>query len=306
MSAAAIYSLPCSLNNAARIASRLGIPIRAISLHRFPDEELRVTVGSAAATSIIFATLDRPAEKLLAIMFAAEALRRNGAERLVLVAPYMCYMRQDTAFLDGEAISQKVIGRLLAGTVDRIITVDAHLHRTTDIRDVFSGIEADNLSAIPAIAESLRSAGYDPRTIVAGPDAEFRPWLNDLAKRLGVTCAIAQKVRFSDRSVEVGFADPELFAGRPVLLVDDIASTGGTLVACAKALAAAGAEAVDVIVIHALFAPELAREFVGAGIRSVRSTNSVAHPTNAILLDDTYVAALRSEMSGTDRPERTS
>ena len=69
----------------------------------------------------------------------------------------MCYMRQDTAFLDGEAISQKVIGRLLAGTVDRIITVDAHLHRTTDIRDVFSGIEADNLSAIPAIAESLRT-----------------------------------------------------------------------------------------------------------------------------------------------------
>ena len=98
MSAAAIHSLPCSLNNAARIASRLGIPIRAISLHRFPDEELRVTVGSAAATSIIYATLDRPAEKLLAIMFAAEALRRNGAERLVLVAPYMCYMRQDTAF----------------------------------------------------------------------------------------------------------------------------------------------------------------------------------------------------------------
>lgn len=74
MSAAAIHSLPCSLNNAARIASRLGIPIRAISLHRFPDEELRVTIGSAAATSIIYATLDRPAEKLLAIMFAAEAL----------------------------------------------------------------------------------------------------------------------------------------------------------------------------------------------------------------------------------------
>ena len=185
MSAAAIHSLPCSLNDAARIASLLGIPVRAISLHRFPDEELRVTVGSAAATSIIYATLDRPAEKLLAIMFAAEALRRTGAERLVLVAPYMCYMRQDTAFHDGEAISQKVIGRLLAGTVDRIITVDAHLHRTTDIRDVFPGIEADNLSAIPAIAKSLRAAGLDPRTIVVGPDAESRPWVNDLAERLG-------------------------------------------------------------------------------------------------------------------------
>ena len=108
-------------------------------------------------------------------MFAAEALRRNGAERLVLVAPYMCYMRQDTAFLDGEAISQKVIGRLLAGTVDRIITVDAHLHRTTDIRDVFPGIEADNLSAIPAIAESLRSRRIRPEDDRRGSGCRVPP-----------------------------------------------------------------------------------------------------------------------------------
>ena len=306
MSGAAIHSLPCSLNDAARIASRLGIPMRAIALHRFPDEELRVTVGPAAPTCIIYATLDRPNEKLLAIMFAAEALRRNGAGRLVLLAPYMCYMRQDTAFLEGEGISQKVIGSLLAGTVDRVITVDAHLHRITNIREAFPGIEADNLSAMPAIAESLRAGGLDPRTIVVGPDAESRPWVNDLAERLGLTCAVAQKVRFSDRSVEVGFADPELFAGHPVLLVDDIASTGGTLIACAKALATAGAEAVDVIIIHALFTTELVAEFIGAGIRSVRSTNSVPHPTNAIILDDTYVAALRCEISGTDLPEPTS
>jgi Phosphoribosylpyrophosphate synthetase len=152
----------------------------------------------------------------------------------------------------------------------------------------------------------LRAGGLDPRTIVVGPDAESRPWVNDLAERLGLTCAVAQKVRFSDRSVEVGFADPELFAGHPVLLVDDIASTGGTLIACAKALATAGAEAVDVIIIHALFTTELVAEFIGAGIRSVRSTTSVPHPTNAIILDDTYVAALRSEISGTDLPEPTS
>jgi ribose-phosphate pyrophosphokinase len=192
----------------------------------------------------------------------------------------------------------------LAGTVDRIIIVDAHLHRTTDIRDVFPAIEADNLSAIPAIAESLRTAGFDPRTIVVGPDAESRPWVNALAERLGVTWTVAQKLRFGDRSVEVEFANPEWLAGRPILPVNDIASTGSTLVACAKAFAVAGAEAVDLIVIHALFLPELTRELVG--IRSVRSTNSVPHPSNAIMLDDTYVAALRSEMSGADRPERTS
>ncbi len=96
-----------------------------------------------------------PNDKLISILFAAEALRRNGAERLVLVAPYLCYMRQDAAFKAGEAISQKVVGRLLAETFDRVITVDAHLHRTKTIQSVFPGIEAEDLSAMPAIADVL-------------------------------------------------------------------------------------------------------------------------------------------------------
>ena len=97
---------------AARRAS--GVPLHEIALHRFPDGELRVTVGAAAATTIIYASLDQPNDKLIALLFAAEALRRGGAKRLVLVAPYLCYMRQDAAFHAGEAISQQVIGALLA------------------------------------------------------------------------------------------------------------------------------------------------------------------------------------------------
>jgi ribose-phosphate pyrophosphokinase len=277
-----------------------------VALHRFPDGELRVTVGPAAPTTIIYAALDRPNDKLLAILFAAEALRRDGARRLILVAPYLCYMRQDAAFQKGEAISQKVIGRLLAGIVDRVITVNAHLHRTIDIKSVFPGIEADNLSAVPAIADALRAAGLDLGTVVVGPDAESRPWVSDLASRLGAAHAVGQKTRRSDRSVEIGFADPELVAGRPVLLVDDIVSSGGTLMACAKALAAAGAVSIDAVVTHALFSPELASKFVENGIRSVRSTHSVPHPTNAIPLDEIFAAALRNEMDGPVLPERTS
>ena len=117
-------------------------------------------------------------------------------------------MRQDTAFHEGEAISQKAIGRLLAATVDRVITVDAHLHRTADISAVFPGIEADNLSAMPAIADALRVTGIDPATIVVGPDAESRPWVSDLADQLGLrTMRSRRKIRRGDRSVEIGFAD---------------------------------------------------------------------------------------------------
>ena len=267
-----------------------------IEVHQFPDGELRVTVGSAAPTTILYVPLDRPNDKLIALLFATEALRRAGAKRLVLVAPYLCYMRQDAAFHQGEAISQKVIGPLLARSVDRVVTVDAHLHRTASIKNVFPGIESDNLSAMPAIADTLRSAGIDPRTIVVGPDAESRPWVNDLADRLGIAHTVARKERHSDRSVDIGFADPKMFAGRPVLLVDDIVSSGGTMIACAKALAAAGAGTIDAVVTHALFPAALAADFSRAGIRSIRSTNSVPHPTNAIMLDNVFVAALRGEL----------
>jgi ribose-phosphate pyrophosphokinase len=291
-----IQSLPSGIDDARRLASRLSLPLREIELHRFPDGEIRVTVGPAGATTIIYAPLDQPNDKLIALLFAAEALRRAGAQRLVLLAPYLCYMRQDIAFHEGEAISQRAVGRLIAGVVDRVITVDAHLHRTTDIRAVFPGIEAENLSAMPAIANTLRSGRIDPATIVAGPDVESGPWVSDLAGRLGLAHIVARKIRHGDRSVDIGFEEAASIAGRPVLLVDDIVSSGGTLMVCAKALAAAGATVVDAVVTHALFPPEMQSEFAKAGIRSIRSTSSVPHPTNAIPLDDIFADALRREI----------
>jgi ribose-phosphate pyrophosphokinase len=297
-----IQYLPAAVTQAARLAARLGIAMHEINVHRFPDGELRVTVGPAAPVTIIFASLDQPDHKLMAFLFAAEALRRGGATRLVLVAPYLCYMRQDAAFHQGEAISQRVIGKLIAQTVDRVITVDAHLHRTKSLVEVFPGIEADDLSAMPAIADYLIATGFDPATIVAGPDAESEPWVRDLAHRLKADFAVAQKTRHGDRSVEMVFADPAMFAGRPALLVDDIVSSGGTLLACAKTLAAAGARSVDAVVTHALFPRELSAAFREAGLGSIRSTDSVPHASNAIELDPILAEALRREFTDASLP----
>jgi ribose-phosphate pyrophosphokinase len=165
VSAVIIQSLPSGASDAKRLAARLGVAAAEIAIHRFPDGELGATVAPPTPVTIIYASLDRPNEKLVALLFAVEALRRNGAKRLVLVAPYLCYMRQDIAFQPGEAISQKAIGGLLAGLVDRVITVDAHLHRTADIHEVFPGIEADNLSAMPVIADALHAVGLDSQTV---------------------------------------------------------------------------------------------------------------------------------------------
>jgi ribose-phosphate pyrophosphokinase len=311
VSLAVIQSLPSGHAAAKRLAARLGVGLGVglgfdeIGVHRFPDGELRITVGPAAATTILYIPLDQPNEKLIALLLAAEALRRNGARRLVLVAPYLCYMRQDAAFHPGEAISQRAVGRLLATMMDRIITVDAHLHRTPDIADVFPGIEAENLSAMPAIASALTRSGVDPATVVIGPDAESAPWISDLAGRLELPYTVAKKTRRDDRSVQIELADPDLIRGRPALLVDDIVSSGGTLMVAAKMLKSAGATGIDAIVTHALFSPDMIAAFAQAGIRSVRSSDSVPHPTNAIALDEILAAALWREMNAAARPEKT-
>lgn len=291
-----LQSLPQAIEPARSLGRRLGLPAEAIEAHAFPDGEIRVTVAPAARTTILYAPLDRPNDKLIALLFAAEALRRGGSERLVLVAPYLCYMRQDTAFHPGEAISQKVVGPLLARHFDRVLTVDAHLHRTADIRDALPGTEAENLSAMPAIAEALAAEGIDRRTVVIGPDEESEPWVADLAGRLGLDHQVARKIRHGDREVEIAVADAAALRGRPALLVDDIVSSGGTLAQCIRALVAAGAGPIDAVVTHALFPASLAAELAALGLRSLRSTDSVPHPTNAIALDRLLASALVSEL----------
>ncbi|WKA25522.1 ribose-phosphate diphosphokinase [Bradyrhizobium roseum] len=293
----AVQGLPSSARDAAALAARLGVPFHEIAVHAFPDGETRVTVGPAPATTIVYASMNHPNDKLIALMFAAEALRRGGARRLVLVAPYLCYMRQDTAFTAGEAISQQVVGRMLARCFDRVVTVDAHLHRTPDIASVFPGIQSDNLSAMPAIADALQNSGLGPDTVVVGPDAESLPWVSDLAGRLHLRHTVATKIRRGDRSVAIEFPDRACITGHPALIVDDIVSSGGTIIACARALTAAGATAIDAVVTHALFPESAHPEMRSARVRSIRSTHSVSHFTNAIALDELFFDALKGELT---------
>jgi ribose-phosphate pyrophosphokinase len=301
----AIHCLPANATDASRLASRLGLPLHRLEIHTFPDGELRVSAWPPSTVGVLYASLDQPSDKLLALMFAAETLRRNGCKRLVLVAPYLCYMRQDIAFRPGEAISQKVIGRLISDCFDRVVTVDAHLHRTARFGDVCPGIEADNLSAMDALAKYLSTASLDPRTVLVGPDAESRQWVSKLSKSLGVSCVIAKKRRRGDLLVEITLDTPEIFGGRPTIIVDDVMSSGGTIKSCAHAILAAGASSVDVIIVHALFPSTLMASFTQFGIRSIRSTTSVPHPTNAIPLDCLLSAALQSEFIAAESMEKS-
>jgi ribose-phosphate pyrophosphokinase len=272
---------------AGRLAAALSIACVGLDSHRFPDGEHRVTAGETTPTALVYRSLANPDAKLVELLLAADALRRRGTARLVLVAPYLPYMRQDTAFAPGEAVSQTVIARLLAGAFDAVVTVDPHLHRTPDLAAVLPG--AISISAATTIAHALHGK-LPVDTVLIGPDEESRPWVAAVAEPLGLEYRVATKQRHDDRSVTITL--PPIGA-RPALLVDDMLSSGGTLIACAQQLRAAGATLAGAAVTHCLASADDLARLAAAGITPLIACDSIPGPAATISLAPALAAALR-------------
>ena len=295
MTHVSLHAFPGDADEVGRLAAALGVDVRYVATHVFDDGEIAPRIAPSPGTVVVYRSLAQPNVKLVELLLACDAWRRAGARRLVLVAPYLCYMRQDALFAPGEPLSQRVIGDLLGERFDRIITVDAHLHRTPRLEDVFVGVVCANLSAADAIAAQVRADAPPPDMLMLGPDIESRPWVETLARQIGLEAGVLRKTRRSDHDVDIETGPELAIEGRPVLLLDDICTSGGTLVAASRAVLARGASSVEAIVTHALFSREVAATLTAAGIRRVRSCDSCRHPTNAIPLAATLAAALREE-----------
>ncbi|MCC6765689.1 MAG: ribose-phosphate diphosphokinase [Deltaproteobacteria bacterium] len=269
----------------ARAARRRVVPV---DLHRFPDGESLVRVRAPVGRhAILVRALADPNERLVEVLLAADALRRAGARRVTLVAPYLPYMRQDAVFHPGEPVSQRVVGRLLGEAFDGVLTIEAHLHRVRRLAEVVPG-RSRSVSAAPALAAWLRSRGG--AWFVVGPDEESAPWVRAIARGAGARAVVARKVRHGDRAVSVEV--PAAAGGARAVVVDDIASSGATIAATARALRAAGARSVDAIVSHAIFAPGAEARIRAAGVRRLLSCDTLPHCTNAIGVAALVAAAL--------------
>lgn len=271
---------------ASTLSTRLGLPMHRVALHRFPDGESLVRLEAAPERAIIVRSLHQPNDKLVELQFLAGALRERGAQELTLVAPYLAYMRQDIEFRPGEVVSQRIMGRWLGGLFDRIVTVEPHLHRTHDLNHVFPDCRSAALTAGPLLGRWARAQGADSTWTILGPDEESEPLVQGAAEAANVPGIVGLKVRRGDHDVSVGLPEGTDLTGRTVLFVDDIVSSGGTLIDAAKVAYAHGAARVLAATVHAVFPMERLAAFKAAGIESVVSADGIPHPTNAIGLTD--------------------
>jgi ribose-phosphate pyrophosphokinase len=269
------------------IAASLSLAVSAdfgkIALHRFPDGEslVRIDADPAERDIIVVCSLVRPDETILPLLFAADAARELGGKRVLLVAPYLSYMRQDKRFHPGEAITSRTFARLLSAHFDGVVTVDPHLHRYKSLSDIYR-VPTQVVHAAPALAAWIKQ--NIENALVVGPDSESEQWVSEVAAGAGTPFVVLQKTRHGDREVDIDIPDFQQWVGRNPVIVDDIVSSARTMIAVCKALRQQGLAAPTCVAVHALFAEDAYDRLIAAGTRQVISCNTVKHPSNQISL----------------------
>ncbi len=285
-----LFAFPGHEKLAEGMLSKWDIEHGALNWRRFPDGESLVTLeNECAGKDVVFlASFIHPDQLALPLLFAARTARELGARRIGLIAPYLAYMRQDKRFHSGEAISSVHFANFLSGIFDWLITVDPHLHRNSNLDKIFT-ITTRSISAMPVVAEWIHKNITNP--VLIGPDSESAQWVEQVATLIDAPLVVLNKIRHGDRNVEVSMPNIELMAGRTPVLIDDIVSSGQTLLKTLGHLQELGFHNSVCVAVHGIFADNSDSALIAAGASRIVSCNTIAHPTNAIDVGQLLVSA---------------
>jgi ribose-phosphate pyrophosphokinase len=262
---------------ASKVAQELDVKAGKLEVRRFPDGEkyLRVLDDVKSEAAYVIQSIHHtPDELLFEYLLLVDALKDLGARKVTGFIPYFAYARQDERFKPGEAVSFKTVSKLMetVGT-DEIYTIDMHQHRVLTSSQVFK-IPSHNLSAMTLLADYVQKNWKLQKPLIIGPDAEAEQWAKIAAERLNTDYDVFEKKRFSADHVEIRPRRAEA-KGRDVLIVDDIISTGGTIVEALKILLSQGASRVAVACTHPILASGALEKIYEAGAENVVGTDTV-------------------------------
>lgn len=290
-----ITSCGNSVTIAKKVAQQLKATFSPLTISQFPDGDiyLKFNTPLKGKKVVIVNSLQPHADmSLFDVIWTAETAKDLGAKKVILVAPYLAYMRQDKRFHPGEAISSRIMAKHLNSCIDKIITIDPHLHRYKSLKDIFT-VQSVSLTANQIIGQYIKKKIKNP--VIIGPDWESYQWAEAIAKEVGCENTVLEKTRFSSRHVTSKMTKEVAITGKNVLIVDDIISTGHTMIEAAKKAKAAKAKSIIGIGVHGLFVENGLSKMKKAGFNQIITTNCIEHATNKIDITLLLVEELKKE-----------
>jgi ribose-phosphate pyrophosphokinase len=265
------------------VARALKTTVVDVKYSRFPDGEQYLLAGEIDdEMTIVGSVVDN--DSLVQLMLLVDACDR-ATNRLVL--PYMAYARQDRRFKAGEPVSSRVIARALSQGVSDVITVNIH---EKEVLKSFT-VPAHNQSLAGDIGSYIRTLHLDNPLILA-PDEGAMAFAEQVASAGGWECDHLEKTRLS--GVEVKMAPRQLSAkSRSVVIVDDIISTGGTIVTAAGMLYGQGAKDVFAACVHGVFTGGAYTRLMATGIRDVICSDTIERSCSRVSAAEQIAHALR-------------
>ncbi len=274
---------------AKKIAKNLKYTYSELFTEKFPDGETHLQFRTEVKNKkIIFVQTmhPNPNNSLIETILAINTAKKLGAKEIILVAPYLAYLRQDKMFRPGECVSNKIIANLLS-IANRIITIDPHLHRINKLSEIFT-TKTTTLSAMHAVSQYIIQNKIN--TLIVGPDIESSQWASKVAQETGLPFTILHKKRYNARTIRTKVNAN--VRGKEVIIVDDIISTGHTMLEPIAQLKKLGAKKITCIAVHGIFA-ENAIELLKKTGAQILSTNTIQTKASKIDISSTICAALR-------------
>ena len=280
MTAPLVIAMPGNEFLAKPLAALVGGDICPLETHRFPDGEtyLRLPETVKSRSVAFVCSLANPDAKFLGLFFAARTARELGARQIGLVAPYLCYMRQDSRFKPGEAVTSRYFASLVSDAFDWLVTIDPHLHRYKALGDIYT-IPAQALHAGPLLGGWIKQHVAQPYVI--GPDEESLQWVSEVAGVCGAPYCVLHKERLGDRDVRIAPGTLKPLGPATPVLVDDVVSSGRTMQEAIRIASAFSRRRPLVAAIHGIFAEKADERLEREGARLV-TTNTILHASNQI------------------------
>ena len=287
MSAITVIGGNASEDIARRLAKKLKAKFVSSELRIFPDGESKVTIsGRPKGKIIVVNSTYPPVDTNLMQTLSLISKARQFSKNVVCAIPYMGYARQDREFLPGEIVTLSVIAKLLAAAgASKVIVVD--MHSMLGLRHF--KIPIRNVSAVPELANHLKKLRLkDP--LVVSPDLGGKERAKEFAKFYGTSYIALQKQR--DRKtgkVQIMTANLNGVKGRDLVLVDDMISTGGSIVKATQFLKKQKCGRVFVACTHALLIDNAKKKIKKSGVSAIISANTI--PGNTSIVDVSGVIA---------------